>query len=62
VSLNLTVEQVEEVNELLQKEKLGFPEFRMSIAVSGNNQCWVQKALKKTGNGSARLRELFGLK
>ena len=60
--MNLNAQQVEEVNQLLEKEDLGFPEFRKTISLSGNNQCWVQKALKKTGNGSARLRELFGLK
>lgn len=62
MSLNLTAEQVQEVNQLLEKEKLGFPEFRRTVSLSGNNQNWVYKALKNTGNGSARLRELFGLK
>ncbi len=60
--MGLNARQVEEVNQLLEKEDLGFPEFRKTISLSGNNQSWVAKALKKSGNGSARLRELFGLK
>ncbi len=59
--MNLNAHQVEEVNQLLEKEDLGFPEFRRTISLSGNNQSWVAKALKKSGKGSKRLRELFGL-
>lgn len=57
----LNARQVEEVNKLLMAEDLGFPEFRKSVSLSGNNQSWIQKALKKSGNGSKRLRALFDL-
>jgi len=60
--VNLNADQVQEVNALLEKEDLGFPEFRRTVSLSGNNQSWIQKALKNTGKGSPRLRELFGLK
>lgn len=59
--MGLNARQVEEVNQLLEKEALGFPEFRKTISLSGNNQSWIQKALKKSGKGSKRLRELFDL-
>ena len=60
--MSMTADQVKEANELLEKEKLGFPDFRNSVNVLGSNQVWIHKALKKTGKGSPRLRELFGLK
>lgn len=59
--MGLNAQQVEEVNKLLMAEDLGFPEFRKSVSLSGNNQSWIQKALKKSGKGSKRLRELFDL-
>lgn len=59
--MGLNARQVEEVNKLLMTEDLGFPEFRKTISLSGNNQSWVAKALKKSGKGSKRLRELFDL-
>lgn len=59
--MNLNAQQVEKANELLQKEDLGFPEFRQTVSLSGNNQSWVRKALKNSGKGSTELRKLFDL-
>lgn len=59
--MNLSAQQVEEVNKLLEKEDLGFPEFRQTVSLSGNNQSWVRKALKNSGKGSVELRKLFDL-
>ncbi len=60
--MSLTPTEVEEVNALLSKEELGFPEFRKTIGKTGANVAWVRKALSSTGKGSPRLRELIGAK
>lgn len=59
--MNLDHQQVEEINQLLKVENLGFPEFRKEISRSGHNYAWVKKALAKSGLGSPRLRDLLGL-
>lgn len=60
--MNLSPSQLEEVNTLLGKEELGFPEFRRTISSTGGNYQWVRKALTNSGKGSERLRELVGAK
>lgn len=60
--MSLTPTEIEEVNNLLAVEDLGFPEFRRSVSKSGANMGWIRKALSLSGKGSPRLRELVGAK
>lgn len=59
--MKVNAEKIQEINELLEKEDLGFPEHRKTVQSSGGNLNWIRKALTVSGKGSPRLRELFGL-
>lgn len=51
--------KTDRINQLLKKERLGFPEYRRSIDTSGRNLSWVMRVLKKSGKGSSELRSLL---
>lgn len=57
--MKLTQEIVNEINLMLKKEKLGFPDYRREIDLSGKNYQWLKKAIGKSDKASDRLKELF---
>jgi len=52
---------LKELNALLGKHRteLGIPAFRSEISMSGSNQHWLQKNLKKNPNCPPRIIELL---
>lgn len=59
--MNLSKNELAELNQLLAKTKLGLPDFRREIGPSGNNYQWVRKALKNKAGVPDRLRELLNI-
>ena len=58
--MNLSHEELLELNKLLKKEKLDLPEFRREVSPSGTNYMWLRKnILKKNPNVCSRIRELL---
>lgn len=58
--MQLTKEELVELNHLLKTSKLKLPEFRLSVSASGNNYAWLQKKLLASNpDAPSRLRELL---
>lgn len=58
--MNLRSNELNELNELLAKEKTKVPDFRKDISATGANYVWWQKNIKKINpNVSDRVKELL---
>jgi hypothetical protein len=61
--MNLTREQIAEINTHLASPKIDIPPFRREVTITGGNVQWLQKHLTKNNPKlPARLTELLGLK
>lgn len=60
--MNLKSEELQELNQILKKTKLGIPEFRRNVSSSGANYQWLQKVLRNREEIPSRLKELLNLK
>lgn len=58
--MNLTKQELAELNQLLKNKSINLPEFRKEVGESGSNYVWLQKnILKKNPNIDNRLKELL---
>jgi hypothetical protein len=60
--MNLSDNELQELNKLLKDKDLLLPEFRRTVTSSGHNYKWLQSSLRKRNPAvNARLLELLGL-
>lgn len=60
--LNLTKEQIDELNELLKTSGLNIPEYRKEVSYSGRNIDWLRRNLAKIENIPPRIVKLLKIK
>jgi len=60
--VNISKEELIELNDLLKSPELDIPSFRREVRSCGANYSWLQKNLtKKNPNVPARLKELLNI-
>lgn len=58
--MNLTKQELAELNQLLKNRNINLPDFRKEVGDSGSNYVWLQKnILKKNPDIDNRIKELL---